>query len=195
MTDHASLRALIQDRKTKQKRLLYKHAFSLSPEMYTDRQMLIDELEDLPEPAETPEGGQKPRLNGDPRTRLERQLRELEEKIAEHTVLGVFKALSADGIAAKVAEWDQAEMPTLGKARALILECFEYFEDHGEPIPAADLGKPDLADLLPALTQGETYGLSNTLTDMTSGDIDIPKSVRQSLAARKSDATSKPASS
>lgn len=184
-----SLRALIQDRKSKQSRPIYRHPFTLIPELYADRTELERALEELPKRKEFADEGQRPRMTPEDgrRADLDRQLADLDAQIAQATVVAVFKALSADKAAEKIAEWDKANLPPLDKARATMIECFESFDTD------EDLGVDDLKDLLPTLTQGETYDVSNTLMDLSAGAIDVPKSVRQSLSSRKSGATSKPA--
>lgn len=186
----ASLRALIQDRKAKQTRPTYRHLFTLSPDLYAERTDLEAALADTPpRPVRPADGkGQQPRQGGDdPRAALEKSLKELDEAIAAQSVVAVFKALSADQMAAKVAEWDKADNTALEQARDLILECFSRF------VTDEDLGRDDLAELVPTLTQGETYAIANRLTDLSVGEVDVPKSIRRSVAARPSGATSKPA--
>jgi hypothetical protein len=186
MPDKTSLRALIQDRKAKQVRPTYRHLFTLSPELYSERAELEEELSELPHRRSDEEEGQRPRMN-DPRAKMEKRIAELDQVIANHTVAVIFKAPSADQLAAKVVEWEKAKLGTLAQARDMILACYDHFDTD------EDLGKTDLEELLPTLTQGETFVVSNTLSNLAVGEIDIPKSVRQSIAARKSGATSKPA--
>lgn len=186
MPDKTSLRALIQDRKAKQSRPTYRHLFSLAPDLYAEREELEQQLAELPRRPAAGEEGQAPRQGG-ARGRLERQLADLDARLAEATVAVVFKAPTADQMAAKVAEWERGKLETLEQARDLILTCFNRWETDEE------LGRDDLADLLPTLTQGETYVVSNALSNLAVGEVDVPKSVRQSVATRTSAATSKPA--
>jgi hypothetical protein len=184
--DKTSLRALIHDRKAKQIRPSHRHLFTLSPQLYIERVDLEQALEDLPK-AKPPatDAAQRPRLNGDPRARLEQQLVTLDQQIADSTVAVVFKALDADSMAAKAAGWERAKLKTLDQAKDLILVCFDRFDTDEE------LSKDDLIDLVDTLTQGEVYGLSNILSNLSLGEIDIPKSVRQSVTTQRSGATSK----
>jgi len=188
MAEKQSLRALIQARAAQQARPVHRHLFTLDPELYADRLEIEQALDDLPREREFTDESQRPRMNpNNPRALLEKQLAELDERIATASVVGVFKALTADQAAAKLAEWDASELSPLDKARATIVECFDHFDTDEE------LSKDDLEALLPTLTQGETYDVSNVLMNLSAGAIDVPKSVRQSLSSRKSGATSKPA--
>jgi hypothetical protein len=185
MPDKTSLRALIQDRKAKQLRPTYRHLFTLAPDLYLGREELEQELAAFPDRyTGDRENGQAPRAN-DPRRKIEKQLAELDTKIAEHTVAVTFKAPTADEMAAKVAEYEKQKLPTLAQARDLILTCFDRFDADEE------LDRNDFKDLLLSLTQGETYAVSNVLSNLAVSEIEIPKYVRQSVTTRQSGATSK----
>jgi hypothetical protein len=191
MPEKQDLRALIQDRKAKQSRPIIRHTFSLAPELFSD-------LGELREQARLEQSNQydpdytdpDPRMGKPKAKTLADQIRDLEAEIESTSVVAVFKAPTR----ARQAEFNamfQADDDDPGKVSTsdletmMILDAFQTFERNREPISADELGKPDLIDLLEALSQGETTSIATKIASVSGGTPDIPLSVRQSLNSRK----------
>lgn len=198
-------RALIQDRKQKQTRPIVRHAICLAPELYADLEEAAEELrhftvesigeddEDAP-PRDRRGGGLSAAKAGMEAARV--RVAEAEAKIAEVSVLGVFKAPSGvkqaeshDSIRkAQEEDPERVNQIVLEHAKVSVLEAFDRFEVGGERI---DLGRDDLAAVLDEWSHGEIVGLANKLQSASVGAPDLPFSVQQSLLNRPSGRTSK----
>jgi hypothetical protein len=183
----SSLRDLLNARISKDSRATFRYAFCLDPELRDEWAEAADELDDLPELR--PEGP-KERANG-PRVQLRNRVAELERRVAEASVVGVFKARTPDEMEAIIAAWDATKVPTPQRARELVLACLDHFEQGGIPVPAENFNADDLAQLLPRLSQGELYGVSTPLSNLTNSVLDLPKSVTQLAQTRTSETNSK----
>jgi hypothetical protein len=107
---------------------------------------------------------------------------ELIERIQESTCLAVFKAPTADQQAvlntqSKAEGWEPPE-----QARRLIMLCFDHWEYRGEHVESMDSSA--LEKLLPRMTQGELYSLSTPLTEISGGEVALPKSALAFIKTR-----------
>jgi hypothetical protein len=124
---------------------------------------------------------------------------DIEKSIADASVVGVFKAPTAEEQAAEhdrlnQAQADDPEHPNvvvLQKAKQSILDTFSHFEGPGR-VKIDVLNKEHLAELLGVWSHGEVVTLATRIMDASVGAPDVPFSVRQSLQAPRSAATSKP---
>lgn len=185
-------RALIQDRKAKQTRAVVRHILCLVPELFTELEELQDEQR-LASYSST-SGETKPpanqRMAGGP-TSVSTRITELEAQIEAASVVGVFKAPSAERQAELNRVFADSD-DVVGHTIQVILDAFTHFEASREPIPAEQLGRADLAELLPVMAQGELLALGNRIVEASAGAPDLPLSVQRSLLNRRSGATSKP---
>lgn len=191
MPEKQDLRALIQDRKAKQSRPIIRHTFSLAPELFADlgelrEQHRLEQASQYDPDYTDPD----PRMGKTAARSLAEQIRELEAGIEATSVVAVFKAPTR----ARQAEFnamfqadddDPNKVSTADLESMMILDSFQTFERNREPIPADELGKSDLVDLLDALSQGETTSIATKIASVSGGTPDIPLSVRQSLNSRK----------
>lgn len=180
----SALRDLLTARVSGDARPTFRYQFCLDPEAYAEWEMARDELAEIPAPEVDSEGAAKTERLGGPRSRLAREVAELEARVRAATVTGVFKALTPDGMGALLDRWDKEKIVGApDRARSLIVECFVRFATDDGPVAEEDLGRADLEKLVGVLGQGELYGLSNRLTELTNSVLDLPKSVRPSGAA------------
>lgn len=122
-------------------------------------------------------GNEQPRVD-----ELKTRQQELVERIQGATCLAVFKAPTADQQAvmnarSKAEGWEAPE-----QARQLILLCFDHWEYQGQTLDSLD--RVALETLLPKLTQGELYALSTPLTEISGGEVALPKSALAFIKTR-----------
>lgn len=196
MGNYDHLLTLISDRVSKKERRVHRHVLSLRPSLYADLDEAYADLDALGDP----EKDTDKRLNG-PRVAIHKRIADIERQIKESSLVAVFTTEDPQKWQDQLAEWDRATSdakdkdktnpwPVFARAKALIVRCFTHFnDDTGKPIPADVIGVDQLEGLLSSWSEGEIYGLSNKLTDLMSSDINVPKSVRQSLLYPTSDAT------
>lgn len=192
-------RALIQDRKSKDRRQTVRHVICLDPDLYAEleeaqqelRELNVAAIGDRPDPAaDRRMGALSPVMKGESR------VAEIESRMAEVSIVGVFKAFTAEKQAerfdllnkAREDNPDGEALVILKAARDDILLTFDHFEGpNHEPL---DLGKADLEDILATWSHGEVAGLANKINRASTEQHDAPKSVRSSLLNRHSDETS-----
>lgn len=194
---------LVQDRKTKQTRPLVRHPICLVPELYAEHDEATEELTALL--AESVRNGEE-----DPDQRLgslsplgskivaaRQVVADVEARIAEVTITGVFKAPSATRQGQLSDEKDRLVEASPDKqnevfvdyAKRGLLEAYEHFEGPGGA-RIDTLSRDDLADMLDQWAQGEVLAIHVKIVRASSGTPDVPFSVRQSLATQRSAATS-----
>lgn len=190
-------RALIQDRKAKDRRPIVRHVICLDPELYAELEEAQQELreqraadDDERAPAADPRMGAL-----SPRLQAEARVAEIEQRIAAVSIIGVFKAPTS----AKQAELndrlekarednpDGFNVAIMQHAREVILLTLEHFE--GPDRKRLDLDRSDLEAMLDTWSHGEVIGLGNLITRASVEVHDAPKSVRLSLNSRHSAAT------
>lgn len=196
-------RALIRDRKAKQTRPIVRHPLCLDPERYSALEEAQDTLRQLltqsamdgeRDPDEDRRAGGLTPLQG-AIERARAAVTQAEQDVAEVTVMGVFKAPTADRQAeqhqalnaAREADPDRANSIVITQARANILEAFDHCEGPGRQ--RLDLEREDIAMVIEEWSQGELMVISNKLTQASTGAPDLPFSVRSLLANQPSAGT------
>lgn len=197
-------KALVADRKAKQTRPIVKHPICLVPELYAELEDANDELTALLAQSAR-EGEDDPDQRQGGLSSLGAKIvaaREavagIEAKIAEVSILGVFKTptskrqgeLSDELARLNEASPDKVNVIFVEQAKRTLLETIDHFEGPGgERIDT--LSRDDLAVMLDEWAQGEVLAVNVKIARASAGAPDIPFSVRQSLGARRSAATSK----
>lgn len=191
-TPSIDYRALIQDRKAKQTRAVVRHVLCLAPDLFAELEDLQNEQRIASYSATTgePTPPADQRLAGGPEP-LSARVAAIEAQIEAASVVGVFKAPSAEHQAELNRAYGDSD-DVVGHTISVILDAFTHFEANREPIPADQLGRGDLADLLPVMAQGELLALGNRIVEASAGAPDLPFSVQRSLLSRRSGGTSKP---
>src|SRR5215207_227193 len=195
-------RALIRDRKAKQSRPIVRHRLVLEPELWAELEEAQDaldraELDEMRDRKEDDEG--RPKLGGDRRAggltdkgRAQERVEQLAEQIEAVTVVGVFKAPTADEQGAKhdalgaaqEANPDRVNQIVLDSARKDVLDTFQHFETPDrKPIP--DLGREDLQDLVAVMAHGELVPLATKINEASTRSHDGPKFGRSSRKSRR----------
>lgn len=190
-------RALIQDRKAKDRRPIVRHVICLDPELYAE---LEEAQQDLKEQitADSREDGPSPDRRGGGlslRAKAETRVAEVEARIAEVSIVGVFKAPTSvkqaelnDRIEkSREDDPDGFNVAIEKHARDVLLLTFEHFE--GPDRKRLDLDRSDLEAMLDTWSYGETVNLGNRVVRAGTEGLDAPKSVRLSLNSQHSDAT------
>lgn len=173
------LRALIQDRKSKNARPTIRATICFDPDLLERlaearaEQQERDRNRDFDKPDPDPRMGRK-----DP---LTTEIAQLEADVAGTSAVAVFRVPSRER---------QAEINKLAEDgedvdSTLITECFQHFLNGNEPLPADQLGKADLEDWLAVASRGEVNDISYRIATRSMGTPDFPSSVKRSLAARK----------
>lgn len=141
----------------------------------------LNTKEDSPDP--------DPRMAGKPGLLAHANIAELQERVDDlmqrvinSTVCVVFKAPSSDRQAVLSAEAKALEQSPLQQAKVLALESFEHFEWDGQRIE--ELNSTHFSDLLSVMSQGEVYGISTPLTELSGGQPQLPKFVMESVSKR-----------
>jgi hypothetical protein len=172
------LRALIQDRKTKNARPTIRATICFDPD-------LLERLAEAKaeEKAKPPFTADKP--DPDPRlgkkTTLADDIVLLEADVAAASAVAVFRVPTRER---------QAEINKLAEDgedvdATLISECFQHFLNGNEPMTADQLGRADLDDWLTVASRGEVNDISYRIAARSLGTPDFPPSVKRSLANRR----------
>ena len=200
-------RALIKDGKTQAGRRLVRHVICLNPSLYGELEEAQDELQTVRREeivrtattvAEDRRAGSLPTTPApSPVEEVQARITEIESRIADASVVGVFKVLSPEAAAERLDRINKEleDNPTQSQAIGLrygreeIELTFDHFEGpHQERL---DLTKDDLTDILDSiLSHGEIAALSNKVARAATEVHDAPKFVRSSLLTRNSDETS-----
>lgn len=190
-------KALIQARKQKGSRPIVRHVICLDPELYAELEEAQQELKDqiLAEQDESAPAADRRGGGLSPRSQAEHRVAEVEKRIAEVSIVGVFKAFTSEVQAERhdklekerEASPDDLNALVLTSAREEILLTFQHFEGPGRK--RLDLDKSDLETMLPDWSHGEVVSLANKIGRASTDVHDAPKSVRLSLLNQHSDAT------
>jgi len=193
-------RALIQDRKSKDRRQTVRHVICLDPDLYAELEEAQQELRELNLAAigrDGPDPAADQRMGAlSPVKKAEAKVSEIEARMGEVSIVGVFKAFTAEKQAerfdllnkAREDSPNQEGLVILRAARDDILLTLDHFE--GPNRERLDLGKQDLEDVLATWSHGEVAGLANKINRASTEVHDAPKSVRSSLLNRHFDETS-----
>ena len=201
MPDPIDYRALIQDRKAKDRRPIVRHIICLDPELFAELEEAQEELQEEIRATIGQEDDSQPRRDRragglSPRSQIESRIEEIEGRIAAASIVGVFKAYRSDVQnqhfdeleREREANPDQANALAEQYARKAIVDTFQHFE--GPHRSRLDLTVDDLRDMLETWTQGEVTTLGNKITRASVVAHEAPKSARQLLLNQRSDATS-----
>jgi hypothetical protein len=184
-------RALINDRKAKDRRRPVRHVICLDPELYAELEEAEQELrEERAAAASGEDGGPRPDLRGgglSPVAKAELRVAEIEKRIADVSIVGVFKVFTVEQQAERhdILQKRQDENPdrlnavAVEESRQDILLTFDRFEGPGGA--RLDLTRDDLEQLISTWSHGELFGLSTRIQRASAGGVDAPKSVRSSL--------------
>src|SRR5688500_3207821 len=160
----ASLRALIQDRKSKDIRRTYTHTFCVNPDLVLEYRVIEADLKELEEelselsPSDPEAKPANTRMAGGPRPALEKSIKEkqaeLTAKQAEIEAVSVkvrFKSMKDGRFVEMEGDWKKREASTQVKYRETLLETFDRFVDPD------DMTKEDFVKLLEVFDEGEYY--------------------------------------
>jgi hypothetical protein len=188
----ASLRALIQDRKSKDIRRTYTHTFCLQPDLVREYRELESEAEELekelrrlsPDDEDTkPANG---RMAGGPRMTLEKAIKakqaELDAKQAEILAVAVkirFKTVKDGRFPEMVDDWDTREAKSNVRFKETLLETFDRFVD------PEDMTREDFIDDLAVFDEGEYFAAASEITTLMNSTVNVPKFVKPSSARRR----------
>lgn len=190
-------KALVRERKTRGRRPIVRHVICLDPELYAEleeaqqevREQIAAEQDESAPPVDRRGGGLTPRLQAQSR------VDEVEARMAQVSVMGVFKALDSekqgehnDKVAnAQESNPERINDILISAGRDIILLTFDHFEGPGGK--SIELDKADLEEMLPDWSQGEVMGLANRIARASTEVYEAPKSVRLLLNSQHSDAT------
>lgn len=190
-------KALIHDRKQKDRRPIVRHVICLDPELYAELEEAQQEVREQITAEQDESGPAVDRRGGglSPRSQAESRVAEVEQRIADVSIVGVFKAFTSAVQAERhdkiekdrEANPDDLNVLVLTAAREDILLTFQHFEGPGRK--RLDLDKSDLEDMLSTWSHGEVVGLANRIGRASTEVHDAPKSVRLSLLNQHSAAT------
>jgi hypothetical protein len=197
-------KALIGDLSKPGSRKPIRHVICLNPDLYQELEEAEQELRDARQDADLdePKPGVDRRAGAlSPVQKAEARVAEIESRIGEVSIVGVFRPYDSGRIAKEIdkAQKMQEDSPdrinelALENARETILETFQHFEgrdERGELQRIPDLGKEDLEAILDAWPFGQIFGLGQRITAAATRVYDAPKSVRSSLLNQHSDETS-----
>lgn len=189
----ASLRALIQDRKSKDIRRTYTHTFCLQPDLVLEYRVIESDLADLEREREklapADDGEKRPtgRMTGDPKlVAVEKSIKakqaELDAKQVEIEAVAVkirFKTMRDGRFSEAETDWETRKATTQVKFRETLMECFDRFVD------PEGMTKPDFVDLLEVFDEGEYYEAAHAITALMNHVVDVPKFAKPSSGRQK----------
>lgn len=194
-------KALIRERSQADRRKPVRHIICLDPDLYADLEEAQQELADVRREQETygdnPPPGVDRRAGAlSPVQRYEARVAEVEDRIREVSIVGVFRPYDSARVAKEIDKTqkmaedhpDRINELALQNARETILETFQHFEGPDQQrIP--DLGKEDMEEILNGWPFGQIYGLGQKINAAATRVYEAPKSVRSSLLNQHSDET------
>lgn len=173
MTD---LRALIQDRKSKDVRATVKVQVCLDPDLLPELNEALAERDSRGDETDPDQRLGKT----DP---LVKRIRDLEVQVAEVSVTAVFKTPTRAKYAAEYLPAIQEDDPDV--EATILSECFSHFEKDGLRLPDTELGVEDWQALVPLTAPGEVSLMAGRIVQRTVGSPDFPKSLQRSSPIRK----------
>lgn len=190
-------KALILERKQKDRRAIVRHVICLDPELYAELEEVEQDLREARAAEASEDGPPVDRRSGglSEVAKAELKVSEVEKRIAEVSIVGVFKTFTSAEQAERhdLLNKSQDENPeninrvVIAAAREDILLTFDHFEGPGQQ--RLDLTRSDLETLIETWSHGELTGLASRLGRASSGANEAPKSVRSSLLNQHSDVT------
>jgi len=187
----ASLRALIQDRKSKDIRRTYTHTFCLHPDLVLEYREIESDVSDLERELRrlTPDDQEKPnntRMVDGPRLKLEKSIKDrktdLAAKQAEIEAVAIkvrFKTTKSGRFAEMNADWEKRESKAQDRFKETLLETYDQFVD------PEDMTKEDFVRLLEVFDEGEYYAAAGEITTLINHTVNVPKFVKPSGSRRK----------
>jgi hypothetical protein len=187
----ASLRALIQDRKSKELRRTYTHTFCLQPDLVLEYHVIESDKDDLERELRrlTPDDPEKPnnsRMVNVPKMKLEKSIKEkqaemdaLQAKIESVSVKVRFKTTKPGRYPEMQAAWDAREAKMGERFKETLLETFDRFID------PENMDKDDFVRLLEVFDEGEYFSAAGQITTLISHTVNVPKFGKPSTGRRK----------
>ncbi|SDD40828.1 hypothetical protein [Auraticoccus monumenti] len=178
------LRGLLQQRKSTDSRPIVRYAVCLVPELLSD----LGELEEAKNDAVLEERRRKAddqpsdATYGDvsPLLALKERITALEAQIADVSVVVVCKALSQDAYVQLLK--DNEKRSAMEIDPVTIRTTFSHFERDGQRIPG---GSEELNEFLMVASRAEVQTLAQKIGQASTGKVELPFSVRQSLDRRR----------
>lgn len=173
-----NLRALIQDRRSKDARPAVRMTICFDPDALNDLRDLLDERAERDRAA-------RDQKDPDPRMgrvdSLAEDIARLEEEVAETSVVASFRVPTRE----KQADYNRMIEEGNDVDPIMVRECFQYFMRDNEPLPDDELGKADLDAWLEVASRGEVNAIAYKIAQRSMDTPDFPASVKRSMATGK----------
>lgn len=197
-------KALIQDRRAKDRRPIVRHVICLDPELYAELEEAQQELQDELLAEERDDGPKPDRRGGGlpPSAAARERVKEVQSRIADVSIVGVFKAPTSTKQAelndeiekARESDPDSFNLAIERHARGVIVLTFQHFETLKDPETKKakridSLDASDLEAMLDSWSHAELVGLGNRIVRAGTEAHEAPKFGRSSQNSQPSDAT------